>query len=1041
MSISRTSINNPFIVITVFLAITFLGLSAYFFMPIDLFPDTNPPQVAIITVEPGASSGNISHQITQILERELNSIDLLTNIRSTSRDEVSSIVCEFSYKKDIDVAVTDVLNVISKTKSLLPKDISEPMIFKVTDATRPVMTIALKPKKHSTKTLSDIRLIAENGLRSDFLNIPGVSDAQVFGANKKIVKVSLNKAKMRKYSIYINQVLAAIRSNNINFPEGYLYTTKGEYLFRTDLQYQTLDDLRNLIVKSSSTSFIRLKDLGTVAAKIDEERSSYFGNSEPAIAINLLRPDGGSTSQAIESIHKILPKIKAKYSDIDFSITDSQENIITVNVAGMKSSIISATIMTIFVIFLFLANMRAAGIIAISVPLSFLSTLALLKFTPYTLNMVTLSGVIIAIGMVVDASVVVLENIFRHYNLEKGKKPLKDIIISSTEEVSLAITAGMLTTVVVLVPIMFAGGYVQRVLRPLTLTMSSTLIASLLIALSVIPAMAVVLLRKDHNQGLNKIERFTAKFQAAIEWLSDIYIYILKIAMKHRKLAIILPFIFLLFSARLIIPKVGRTLMPRMDTGTIVANIDFLQGYNVDYVRKTMAKIEKIVKGLEGFKSDSVVIGSEPQAISFGNGGATLQKSNMTINFVDRMHRKANIWELEDKLRSGIKRIKGVKSFEVFEYGATPLSTIKAPVDIIITGNDLKTLSELADKVAKKIYSTKGLVDIQKSWYFDKPEFDLRIDPEKSKFYMIAESQIANQVKSYLKGTVASRFHLSDFVDIPIKLYIDDKDKNTLSMIRDLPILTPKGQIPLRMLASVSPKTGYTYITREKLYNTIDITAQLDVIRVSQAVEALNEKLADFKLPSGYTLKVSGTLDNMTEAARRILKVLIIGIALLYLLLVAMFKSFKHPLTIMVAIPLSLIGALWGMMILDKPMCMPAMMGMILLAGTIVNNSILMLDFILMARKDGKNRDEAIEQSVRLRIRPILMTTVSTVVGMIPLVFETAVGLERMSPLGTVAAFGLAFGTVFTIIVVPVFYSIMDDFFPDKFNIAKDENE
>lgn len=1027
MYITKFSIKNPYFVISATLVIIFLGLRAYFFMPIDLFPDTNPPKVAVIVVKPGATAKYIEDRITDILEKELKSIELIENIISTSRDGVSSIICEFSYEKDINNAVVDVTNVVSRLKASLPDDILEPRIFKITDSMNPLMTIAVYPKKGSLKVLKDVRLLCDNQIRVDFLNINGVAEVQVFGGEKRIVRIGLMREKLRNYNISIGEVVGAILKSNINIPSGYIYTNDGEYLIKIDSEFKTLDELKRLIIVRDNNRFIRLKDIAIVSDSVDDARSMYFGNGNRAIAINILRADNGSTSITISNIKKVLPLIKSKYPDLNFEITDTQERIITQNVSGMKSSIIASAIMTILVIFIFLADFRASMVIAVSIPLSFLGTLSILRFTPYTLNMVTLSGVIIAIGMVVDASVVVLENIYRHYKEKKSHECISDIVLKATHEVGLSITAGMLTTIIVLIPIMFVGGYPEKVLRPLSFTMSSTLIVSLIIAITIIPLLVRNLFQKE-KKDLNIFERFVSKFEIVLNNITDIYISILRWSLNHRKLVLIIPFIFLIITVKkLVIPNIGRTLMPRMDTGIIMIKFDLLSGYNIDAVKSTVKLIENEIKKLPGYISTSTVIGAESNTMSFGTGGATLQSVLMKVTLIDRMHRKETIWELENRIRDFLNRVPKIKSFEVFEYGATPLSTIKAPIDIIIYGKEQHILSKIADKIILKLKGIKGLVDIRKSWYFDRADFNIEFNHEKLRYYGLTELDAANQIKQMIGGVFASKFSLKDYPDIPIKVELYDFDKDNIDSLKELPIFTKLGIIPLRTIANVKKTITSTFITRERLRNTIDITTQLDVITESQAVDRINEALKDLKLPYGYNFVISGTIDNMNDALTRIVKALIIGIVLLYLLLANMFKSLVHPITIIFIVPLSLIGAFWGLLIVNEPMCMPAMMGIILLGGTIVNNSILLLDFILRAVENGSDRTNALINSVRLRIRPIFMTTISTIIGMIPLILKTAVGLERMSPLGTVAAFGLAVGTLFTMVVIPVFYTVIDD--------------
>jgi len=1024
MNLTRFSLKNPYSVIALVLVVVALGLFAFFRTPTDLFPNTVPPQVVVITVEPGAAARDIADKVTQVIEKEVNTLGGLKRIVSTSRDEVSSINAEFYYSKPIGEAVQDVQNAMSRIRPDLPKDILEPRIYRISNATRPLTTVAMSPKPGSIKTLSDIRLLAENQIMDEILTLPGIADVDVFGAHQPEVKVRLQRDRMAANNISLSEILGVLARQNVAAPAGTIYSTKKEYLVKITGEFANLQQIRNLPIKKSQQGYVRISDVGQVSLGEHEQRSLYHGNGKAAVAINVMRPDNGPTVAAIRTLKKFLPKLKAQYPDINFEITDDQQPIIDINVHGMRSSLIQAVILTIIVIFVFLADTRAAIVVSVSIPLAFLSSLVVLWFSPYTLNMVTLSGLIIAVGMVVDASIVVLENIYRHYR--EMKTP--DALIAARDgasEVALAITAGMLTTVIVLVPVMFTGGYTQQVMRPLNMMISSTLVASLLVALTVIPLMASRLLARPHERR-NIIERLFGNTDKGVNALTRFYIAILRKALRWRVVTLIIAGVFFILTMKNVPPLVGGELMPPMDTGIAIIEFDTPTSYKTSEVEKVLSRVEKTVYEQPGIEMVSSVVGSEPGQISFGGGGATAQSARLTIHMVDRKHRKETIWQIEDKWRQALRNIDGVRDFRVSEYGATPLSTTKAPLDIIISGPDSVVVSNLADKCLEALKGLSGLVDVRRSWYFDKLENDVVVDPALAQLYGTSPAQVAAQLKTAVKGIPATAMRLKGFLDIPILVQYASEDIHEPQQIKDIYVSSSFGQIPLRSLASVKTSIDQPFITREKLQNTIDVTGVNRIYTIAQVAKMAKKRVSKIKLPEGYTIEVSGSASDMKTGQKEMGKALLIGLVLLYMLLLAMFKSFKHPITIMAAIPLAIAGAMWGLLLFDKPMCKPATMGLILLGGTIVNNSILLLDFILNARKRGVERDQAIVQSVQLRIRPILMTTVSTIVGLTPLIFEMAVGLERMSPLGIVAAFGLLIGTFMTMIVIPVVYSSLD---------------
>jgi len=1026
MKLTRTSFQNPYGVVALSLVVVALGTFAFFRTPTDLFPDTAPPQVSVITIQPGASSDDVADKITQLIEKELNTISGLKRIRSTSRDEASVVTAEFLYTKKIGEAVTDVQSVVARVQSQLPADAMAPRIYRITDATKALLTLALSPREGSPKNLSTIRLLAENQIMDDFLRIPGVGDVDVFGAHQPEVKVQIDRDKLAAYGISIGQVLAEISKQNVSAPAGTVYTENGEYLVRVSGEFANLDALRMLPLKRSESGRVLLKDVAQVELGTHEARSGYFGNGKEAIAINVMRPEGGRTVWAIHNVKKELKKLRLRYPDISFEITTDQQPTIDANVQGMRASVYQAVILTVLMILVFLADARAAFAISLSIPLAFLSALVVLWFSPYTLNMVTLSGVIIAVGMVVDASIVVLEIIYRKHK-EKPEIPIKTIAIEGAEEIFHGVAAGVFTTVVVLVPVMFAGGYTEQTMRPLNMMITATILSSLIAAFTVIPLVAVRVLSRPEPKLLQMITKGLSPFSRWMDRRIESVAVSAGWLLKHRMVGLLIAIPFIVFTMRMVKPLNGGELMPLMDTGVGIIKFDTPTQYTPQQVKEVTRQVEKMVrKTSEGLKWISTKIGSEPGQTSFGGGGETAQAVALTITLENRKHRTDSIWTMEQRWREGLRKINGVRTFEVTEYGATPLSTSKAPLNIVIGGPDIQVLDRLADQVMKRLKGVKGLTDVRRSWYLDKPEQSVLVDPDLARFYGTSPAEVAQQMKSAVKGVPASTMRLKGSLDIPILVQYARPQMNRLADLQDVLIPTPHGAVPLRAMATISSSQTAPFITRENLSNTIDITGIHSGITIAQVGGQVKKKLQGLKLPEDYRVQISGTLANMKTGGEEMGKALMIGVVLLYILLVWMYKSFVHPLTIMLSIIVPIAAGVWGLFLFHKPMCKPAMMGMILLAGTVVNNAILLLDYILKARASGMSKDEAIVQAVRLRFRPIVMTATSTALGLAPLVFEVAVGMERMSPLGIVAAFGLIMGIFSSAWIYPVIYSLFD---------------
>jgi multidrug efflux pump subunit AcrB len=1021
------SLRHPYTVAALVLAVAALGLIGFVRTPVDLFPDTSPPQVVVITQQPGASATDIQDKITEIVEKELNTLSGLENIRSTSRDQVSSVTAEFAYSKDPGQAIVDVQNAMARIQADLPEGAKAPGIYRLSESTsRPLLTLALAPGDEGVKDLTDIRLLAENQINESLLRLDGVADVDVFGGHKPEVRVRVSRDKLAAHGMGAGEVIAVLARQNISAPAGTIDTRDSEYLVRLGGEFADLSEIRQLPLRRSGRGLLRVEDVATVELAEQEPRSLYHGNTHEAIALGIIREEAGATVETIERVKAFLPRLQAEYPDIAFTVTQDQQPLIDVNMQGMVRSIVQAVLLTVAVIFLFLADTRAALVAGVSLPLSFLFSLAVLWFTPFTLNMITLTGLIVATGLVVDSSVVVLENIYRHFG-DKGGDP-RDSARSGTREIALANMAGTMTTVAVLIPIIFIGGYAQRTIGRLSLTISTTLFASLLVSLTLVPLVASKVLTRGGRTG-NILERAAAYADRPLEWVRRFYLFLLRAALRWRILTLLLAAALFLVSLRVVPPLIGGELMPPMDTGIVNVSFDLPATDSLSQMDRTLDRVEGIIAAQPGVKTVSSVVGSEPGAIGFGAGGSTAQSALITVHLVDRTERQASIWDIQKQWRQQLRQVPGIISFRVSEFGATPMATTKAPLDVIISGPDPRVLDRLADRALNRLQGTPGLVDARRSWHFDERQEVVRLDPALARVYGTSPEEVSRQLQASVRGVPATRMRLSSYLDIPIRVQYAEADMAGPGDLSEVYVGSDFGPIPLRSLAAIESERVQPLITREGLQRTIDITGENIGLTIAQVTAKVKKRLAGLELPGGYRIEFAGTVQDMKETKTRLRRSLVIGVVLLYLLLLAMFRSFRHPLTIMAAIPLAVAGSLWGLLIFDKPMSMPGNMGMIFLAGIIINNSVLLLDFILQARREGFDRDRAIERSVSLRLRPIFMTMLSTVVGLSPLAFETAVGLERLSPLAIVAGTGLLVGTFLTMIVVPVVYSGLDSLY------------
>ncbi len=1025
MNFVAAYLKKPHLITSLVLLVALVGLIGYFHMPINLFPDTERPQITVVSVYPGASAADVEADVSRPIEQELNTLELVRRVTSVSKDQVSVVTAEFEYRKGLEAAATDVANGLQKIKAQLPSHLQPPMIFKVSSATPAVMTLALRPKPGSALDLSMVRQLADNEIKDRLLQVPGVANVEVFGAHQPVIRVILDRDKLERFGLTPTDISRSLAAFNANQPIGLLISSRSQFLLKRIGEFQSLADVGRITVAHRPGGDVHLADVAAIRRGVLEPQSAYHADGRPAIAINIQRSTTGNTMATIRAVAAALPTLEKSFPNLAFSVPDTQGDLIQMSVDNMLGALRDAIVMTVLVIFFFLADVRGMALAAISIPFTYLITFAVMWLIGYEFDIVTLTAVILAVGMLLDDAIVVLENIERHYH-QVGEE-VYHAVIGGTQEVMLAIFSGTYATVMVLLPIMFIGGYVQTVLRPLTLTLTVALLASYVVSVTVIPLLAPLLLRRSPGAGRNWLERIVQRFDAwVVDPVRDFYVRLTAFALQHRILFLPPAMLLLVLSLRQM-PLVGRDLMPPMDTGIIKINFETDANTSLAQTQRTLTAMERLIRAHPEVTSISSVLGSEPAVISFGSG-TLAQQGNSTVHLVDRFHRQATIWRIEGDFRRQFAHLPGLRYVAVFDYGATPLSTIRASVDVMISGPSLAELNRLGNVVESRLRKNlRGATAIFRSWTMDALELQFHADADQLALYQISPASVSAQLAAAVGGADSSVFRVPNENGLTVLVQLPAAQRERWAQLGTYPIQTPLGAVPLEQLGTVTRRPVASVITHQGLQRTLDIEAYRSTRPITYLQSNVTAALKSLALPRGYSIHQEGEVKEMNASFARLGHALLLGLVLLYFSLVPAFKSWVHPLTIMVAIPLALIGAIWAMLLADKHGCMPAMMGMILLAGIVVKNSILLIDFITAAKQRGASTYDALVGSVRIRTRPILMTAIATTVGMIPIALQWAIGLERLSPLAVVAIGGLLVSTFLTMVYVPVFYSLFED--------------
>jgi len=1030
---------HPHLVSVASVLIVVMGIYASVSLKTDLFPPAQRPTVAVLVAQPGASAGDIAAYVVRPIERVCQSSGGVRKVSSVSRDEVGTITVEFEYGKSLQEAVTDVMAALDKVRSQLPDDVMEPQIFKIGDFTAPVMTLAVTPAPGAQLDLALTRQLADNDLKDILLNIPAVADVEVFGGSVREIAIQVDPARLVALGIPFPVLLEAIRAGNRDVPDGFLLDENSQIVIKTRGELERIEQLGDIPVAHAG-QVVHLRDVATITNTVIDPTSAFHFNGTPAVALNILRHEDANTVATIKAVKEQLPRIGGEFSQLRIEIADSQERIIDQSINNLIQTLFGTMGITVLVIFLLIADVRSALITGISIPFTYFLTFSVMLLTGMQFDIVTMTAIILALGLLVDDAIVVLENIERNYRLKGGD--LRTVARESTKEIMQASFSGTFSTIIVLVPIMFVGGYVEKVMFPLAIVLTIALLSSFAVSVTIIPLIAPYIILKSGRQEwpvLAFLNRLATRFQRVfVDQARDFFGATFEFANRHKVLFLAGVLILLpvsLFQMRV----VGQDLMPPMDTGIVQVKVEAETDFPLTRTEELLTAIEAVVARQEGVLEQLAYVGGEAGLISFG-GGRTTQQIEMTINYIDRFQRDKTVWELEDTLREEIRNLPGVKNVDVTEYGALPLSSIAATVDVQIAGNDFEALDRVGAEVAAKLAERPGFTSVSRSWSMDRPEYHLVFNRHECARHGLTPVDVSYQVAVASRGVPVSVMRTFNQDGVRIRFRLDTASRESMDRLLTIPIRTPAGlQVPLGALARAEKVFEPSIITRSNLVYTTNVHGLRATAPVSFLDAQSKAAVAGVDVPAGIKITSEGEMKEMNEAFGNLAKALIVSVLLLYFTFVIIFRSYIEPIVIMLTVPLATIGGVWALLVMDSHGCMPAFMGFILLVGVIVNNAILLIDFVETYRREDHTLMEAVRRAIRVRTRPILMTATTTIVGMIPIATEQSIGLERLSPLAVVVIGGLIVGTFLTLIYIPLLY-ILKERFMDRFGRKRERN-
>ena len=1026
MSIYRTAVNKPVTTALIFLAFAILGVFALVQLPVDNFPDIESNTIMVMSSYQGASAEDVETNLTKLLENSLNSIANLKNVSSQSRENISLLTLEFQYGTDIEVATNDVRDKLDMIKSQLPDGATNPTIFKFSADDMPIMILACT----ANQSVSALDKILEDRVATPLARVSGVGTVSVSGAPNREIKVYCDPTKLEAYGLSIAGISAIIAAENRNVPSGSIDIGSNTYSLRIKKEFQDPQELLDIVVGYRGGSAVYLRDVARVEDGLEEKSQESYTNGTRGAQIIIQKQSGYNTVNVIRQVKKALDKLQHNLpSDIKITtVVDSSTNILN-TVRSLLETILITFLVVMLVVFLFLGRWRGTLIVVLSIPIALLASLMYLYFTGNTLNIISMSALSIAIGMVVDDAIVVLENVTSH--IERGEKPT-EAAVHGTAEVGISVIASTLTMLCVFLPLTMINGMAGIMFRQLGWIVSIIMIVSTTAALTLVPMLCSQLLKKEHK--LNRFHQIVfLPVNKFLDALSAGYSRFIAWCMRHKKLVLALAFVVFVVVMVIYGPRMKTEYFPTQDQGRVSISAELPIGTAQDVTREVAAAIYDQVK------ADVPEI--KVMSYNFGQADATNTWANMRsngsyiISFNINVHtaterrelaaqngwRFRNTSEIADVIRTDLRMFPELKKFNVTEGGMGMGGGSKVVLEIY--GYDFEETEKWAKQYRQAMMETGKFSQVILGRDDYTPEYEVDFDREKLALNGLSSTQAAAAVSAAMSGSVGSFFR-EDGDEYNIRVRYAPEFRRSMDDIENIMVYNSAGQgIRVRDLGRVVESKVPPTIQRKNRERYISATGLVARgTALSEAVDAINEVLEANPLPQELSYYISGDYEEQQEMFGSLLLLVALIVILVYMVMASQFESFMGPFVIMFSIPFAFTGVALGNMLGNMAIGMMSMVGIIILLGIVVKNGIVLIDYTILCQERGMSVRDASVTAARSRLRPILMTTLTTVLGMLPMALGRGEGSEMWNGLGITVAWGLSISTVITLVIIPVLY-------------------
>lgn len=1005
MILADVSIKRPVFITVIFIVLLIVGIQSYLGLTINDMPQADSPYVTVTIVEKGASAEQLESKVSKTLEEAVGQISGIKHIYTTMKEGVSQTIIEFDLGKSPDVAAQEVKDKVGGIRGNLPADIEDPIVVKYDPTAKPIISLALT----GGVSKDELSQIVDDKVTKKLYTVKGVGGIAVYGNVVHEIQIKLDTKKLEAYGLSTSEIITSLKSDNLEIPGGKMTDGSGEISLRTNANVKSVQDFNNILVAKRNGKEIRVIDVADVVDGFKDKESVSHYQGKDAIGIDIIKQSGANTVATADEINKEVSLLKDSLpKGVQIDIVKDNSIAIRASVDDVVKTIVEGCLLAIFIVFLFLKEWESTLISAVSLPTSIITTFIGMKIMNFSLNTLTLIALSLAVGLLIDDGIVVIENIIRH--LHMGKAPLQ-AAKDATTEIGLAVLATTFAVVAVFLPVAMVTGIIGKYFIEFGLTVVFSMLVSLLVSFTIVPMMSSKLLKNTHNQNKTFIGRFLDWFNHLFDILAEKYGHILAVVLRHRLFTVTLA-VLMFISAMMMIPSLGFTFLPSTDNSeiSIIEKLD--SGWALEKAELKAKEIEAI-------------LGKYPE-ISYTYTTITNDNLSIFVKLVDKSQRRDSANVISAKIRTSLKSVSGVET-TINAVSMGPASGNK-DVALNLVGDNFEELQTFALKAKNMMRQDPHAVDVGINYESGKSEATIDVNRDKAVDLGVNSAVIADTIRTLFNGVVVSKFDASkDRYNVRISIK-DDQRQNLNSLDSIYVTGTNYQMVPLSQVTNKVLKSSASVLHRYDRTQVIELSANVSGMPTGDFIHYYQKKLQnEMNIPEGVSVELGGNNQTMQEGFNGMVAALIMGILFIYLVMAAQFESFIDPISIMFALPMAMVGAILALYITGTPLSIIAVMGIILLMGIVAKNAILLIDFALQRRREGLERNAALVEAGTIRLRPILMTSLAMIFGMIPLAVAKGTGTEMRAPMAYAVIGGLITSTLLTLFVVPVIYALLDD--------------